>query len=126
MEELTNTDKHAVLEIRRKHFCQAVSLSYANSNPLLIVEGRESTLIDETGTEYLDARNNVAHVGHCHPAVARAVQRQVARLNTNTRYLHPHVTSLARRTARTVPCRAPSAHSGNARTLRKLVCGKSK
>jgi len=46
-------------------------------------------LYDEAGAEYLDTRNNVAHVGHCHPTVVAAVAVQAAALNTNTRYLRP-------------------------------------
>ena len=42
-------------------------------------------LTDEAGVKYLDTRNNVCHVGHAHPAVAKAVSQQVAVLNTNTR-----------------------------------------
>ena len=45
-------------------------------------------LFDEEGRQYLDAYNNVAHVGHCHPRVVKAAQDQIALLNTNTRYLH--------------------------------------
>ena len=54
-------------------------------------------MLDEQGVEYLDTRNNVAHVGHGHPRVVQAVQQQVATLNTNTRYLHPNVSLLAKR-----------------------------
>ena len=60
-------------------------------------------MTDETGTSYLDTRNNVAHVGHQNPAVVAAVQRQVAVLNTNTRYLHPNMTLLAQRLADRLP-----------------------
>ena len=35
--------------------------------------------------------NNVCHVGHCHPKVVAAGQRQMAVLNTNTRYLHDNI-----------------------------------
>ncbi|MBI3176396.1 MAG: aspartate aminotransferase family protein, partial [Chloroflexi bacterium] len=45
-------------------------------------------LYDETGRAYLDAVNNVPHVGHSHPRVVRAAQQQAALLNTNTRYLY--------------------------------------
>jgi 4-aminobutyrate aminotransferase-like enzyme len=44
-------------------------------------------LYDDEGRQYLDAYNNVAHVGHCHPRVVEAGQRQMEVLNTNTRYL---------------------------------------
>jgi 4-aminobutyrate aminotransferase-like enzyme len=44
-------------------------------------------LYDDEGRRYLDAYNNVAHVGHCHPQVVAAGQKQMEQLNTNTRYL---------------------------------------
>src|SRR5262249_2620058 len=44
---------------------------------------------DQNGRAYLDAYNNVPHVGHCHPRVVAAAERQMRALNTNTRYLHP-------------------------------------
>ena len=95
--------KHVLLAARRRHFCPAQSISYANTDPLLIVEGRGARLIDEAGRSFLDTRNNVAHVGHAHPRVAAAVSEQVAQLNTNTRYLHPNVCALARRLLDTMP-----------------------
>lgn len=95
--------KEEVLELRKKHFLHNVSISYANSDPLMIVKGDGTRLIDETGKSYLDTRNNVAHIGHEHPRVAAAVQRQVAKLNTNTRYLHPNVVLLAKRLVEKLP-----------------------
>ena len=59
--------------------------------------------MDESGIAFLDTRNNVAHVGHCHPHVIQAVQEQVATLNTNTRYLHPNMALLAQRLATLLP-----------------------
>lgn len=66
-------------------------------------QGQGSRLIDETGTSYLDTRNNVAHCGHNNPRIVRAVQDQVATLNTNTRYLHPNMALLAQRLAALLP-----------------------
>src|SRR5262249_58704769 len=60
-------------------------------------------LFDEEGRRYLDAYNNVAHVGHCHPRVVEAGRRQMAVLNTNTRYLHPSIVRYAERLAATLP-----------------------
>jgi len=95
--------KQEVEQIRRQHFCSAVSVSYSNSSPLMIVGGSGSRLYDSDGRTYLDTRNNVCHVGHQHPAVVGAVQKQVATLNTNTRYLHPNATLLAQRLASLLP-----------------------
>ncbi len=63
-----------------------LSLSY--DDPIHAVRGWRQYLYDAQGRTYLDLYNNVPHVGHSHPSVVEAVQRQVALLNTNTRYLH--------------------------------------
>ena len=80
---------------------QALSLAY--DEPLHIVRGEGAYLYDADGREYLDLVNNVAHVGHCHPRVVEAGARQMAVLNTNTRYLHGSVIDYARRLAATLP-----------------------
>ncbi len=79
------------------------SLSVAYERPLAIVRGWMQTLFDADGQPYLDGVNNVCHVGHCHPAVVRAGQAQMAALNTNTRYLHPNLNAYAARLAATLP-----------------------
>jgi 4-aminobutyrate aminotransferase-like enzyme len=70
---------------RRAHVGANVRHSYRA--PLRVVRGWMQYLFDETGRRYLDAYNNVPHVGHAHPVVVAAVQQQLAVLNTNTRYL---------------------------------------
>ena len=95
--------KATLLAQRRRDFCPAQSVSYANVDPLVVVEGFGCTLVDEAGRRFLDTRNNVAHVGHAHPGVASAVAEQAAVLNTNTRYLHKNVCELARRLLSTMP-----------------------
>jgi ethanolamine-phosphate phospho-lyase len=72
-------------------YCDFLSSSFSSW------KAKGCRLMDESGTSYLDTRNNVAHVGHGHAHVVRAVQNQVATLNTNTRYLHPTMTLLAER-----------------------------
>ncbi|MGQ0566561.1 MAG: aspartate aminotransferase family protein, partial [Gemmobacter sp.] len=56
--------------------------------PVHIVRGQGVWLWDAAGRRYLDAYNNVAHVGHCHPRVVQAIAGQAAVLNTHTRYHH--------------------------------------
>jgi 4-aminobutyrate aminotransferase-like enzyme/Ser/Thr protein kinase RdoA (MazF antagonist)/murein DD-endopeptidase MepM/ murein hydrolase activator NlpD len=63
-----------------------VRLSYG-SQPVTVVRGFGAHLYDEAGHRFVDAYNNVAHVGHAHPRVVRAVADQLGLLNTNTRYL---------------------------------------
>ena len=49
------------------------------------------------GSRFLEAYNNVPQVGHAHPHVSRAVARQAAVLNINTRYLYRIVLDYAER-----------------------------
>lgn len=89
------------MEDRQKLIGPNVRLSYRE--PLKIVRGYMQYLYDDDGHEYLDAYNNVAHVGHCHPRVVRAGQKQMAKLNTNTRYLHDFILRYAERLTATLP-----------------------
>lgn len=75
-----------LLEGRRQRIGPSLSASYRR--PLHIVRGWMRHLYDSAGQPYLDAVNNVAHVGHEHPRVTDAIVRQSRVLNTNTRYLH--------------------------------------
>ena len=59
--------------------------------PLHIVRGEGAWLYDAHGQRFLDAYNNVPHVGHCHPRVVEAICRQAGTLNIHTRYLHENV-----------------------------------
>ena len=52
------------------------NLSIAYRNPVKIVRGEMQYLFDESGRRFLDAYNNVAHVGHCNARVVEAGQRQ--------------------------------------------------
>jgi len=90
-----------IVSIRRNHLGRNLSISY--SQPLKIVRGRSQYLYDDKGRRYLDLVNNVCHVGHCHPGVVAAAQRQMAELNTNTRYLHDNVAEYGLRLTSTFP-----------------------
>ncbi len=86
---------------RRRRLGPSLSLAYRA--PLEIVRGAGTFLYDQTGRAFLDMVNNVAHVGHAHPRVVEAGQRQMRVLNTNTRYLHPSIVRYAERLAATLP-----------------------
>ena len=78
--------------------------------PLNLVRGEGVWVYDEEGRRYLDAYNNVPHVGHCHPRVVRALCTQAATLNTHTRYLHENVVRYARPTSwRCASCASAAA-----------------
>lgn len=88
-------DPEALCLERRARLGPSLSLAYRR--PLKIVRGFGQLLYDHEGRAFLDVVNNVAHVGHGHPRVVRAGQRQMALLNTNTRYLHDDIVEYARR-----------------------------
>jgi 4-aminobutyrate aminotransferase-like enzyme/Ser/Thr protein kinase RdoA (MazF antagonist) len=96
--ELSND---GTLAARRRVTGRNLSLAYAD--PVKIVRGWKQYLYDDNGRRYLDAYNNVPHVGHAHPRVAEAVERQMRVLNTNTRYLHDNLVSLAERLTGMLP-----------------------
>jgi 4-aminobutyrate aminotransferase-like enzyme len=90
-----------LLAQRKKHLGKSLSLSY--NEPIKIVRGAGAYLLDPYGNKYLDTVNNVAHVGHEHPAVVKAGQEQMALLNTNSRYLHENIVTLAQALIATLP-----------------------
>jgi len=82
-----------IIRRREKYLAPSFSLSY--QEPLHIVRGEGQYLYDVNGKKYLDAVNNISHVGHCHPKVIEAANRQNKKLNTNTRYLHESILKYA-------------------------------
>jgi 4-aminobutyrate aminotransferase-like enzyme len=94
-------DRAGLLAARRTSLSRTLSLAYAE--PLAIIRGEGAYLFADDGRAYLDMVNNVCHVGHAHPRVVRAAADQMARLNTNTRYLHDTIVTYARRLAGTLP-----------------------
>jgi acetylornithine/succinyldiaminopimelate/putrescine aminotransferase len=74
--------------------------------PVLPVRGRGSWLVDEDGTEWLDAYGGhaVAATGHCHPEVVRAVTEQAAKLLFySTAVRHPAREALAEKLVELCP-----------------------
>ncbi|MFH0999586.1 MAG: aminotransferase class III-fold pyridoxal phosphate-dependent enzyme [Bacteroidota bacterium] len=104
----TKTD----LLVTRKQFL-GKSLSLAYSKPLEMVRGQGVYLIDSSGRKFLDTVNNVAHVGHEHHRVVDAGQKQMAILNTNTRYLHKNINELAKELLSTFPKELSVVHFVN-------------
>jgi 4-aminobutyrate aminotransferase-like enzyme/Ser/Thr protein kinase RdoA (MazF antagonist) len=94
-------DKAETLAARQRLVGHNLSIAYAD--PLKIVRGWKQYLYDDVGRRYLDAYNNVPHVGHAHPRVVQAAAEQMAVLNTNTRYLSDRLTEYAERLVSTLP-----------------------
>lgn len=102
----TRTDRlspadRALVERRAALLGPAYRLFY--DTPLHVVRGEGCWLYDADGNSYLDAYNNVASVGHCHPRVTAAMADQAAILNTHTRYLHELLLDYAQRLLDTLP-----------------------
>ena len=89
------------LATRRSRLGRNLSIGYRN--PIKMLRGWKQYLFDDTARRYLDAYNNVPHVGHCHPRVVEAACRQISVLSTNTRYLHDLINRYAERLCATMP-----------------------
>jgi 4-aminobutyrate aminotransferase-like enzyme len=88
-------ESDALLERRYRVLGRNSPLFY--DKPLHFVRGEGVWLYDADGRRYLDAYNNVPHVGHCHPRVVAALARQAGTLNIHTRYLDENVVAYAER-----------------------------
>ena len=93
--------KEEIVSFRKQHVGKNLSISYRE--PIKMVRGNGQYLIDDAGRRYLDTVNNVAHVGHEHYRVVEAGQRQMAVLNTNTRYLHENMVKFVEELISTMP-----------------------
>jgi alanine-glyoxylate transaminase/(R)-3-amino-2-methylpropionate-pyruvate transaminase len=93
-----------VLALRRQFVNPAIFTYY--KEPLMIVEGHMQYLYDETGRRYLDGFGGIVtvSVGHCHPKIVAAVNRQNEILqHTTTIYLNPCIAEYARDLAARMP-----------------------
>ena len=84
----------SMISKRHELMSPIVSLSY--KDPIPMEKAAFQYMYDTAGNTFLDAYNNIPHVGHTHPKVVAAGQKQMATLNTNTRYLYkqlPHYAS---------------------------------
>lgn len=78
-------DAAAELGRRERIFAAAQERYY--ERPPQIERGWQHHLIDTTARTYVDMVNNVAGLGHAHPKVADAADRQLRTLATNSRFL---------------------------------------
>ncbi|MEE1864890.1 MULTISPECIES: aspartate aminotransferase family protein [Pseudomonas] len=89
---LCDTERR-LIERRERLLGPAYRLFY--ERPLHTVRGEGVWLYDKQGRRYLDAYNNVASIGHCHPRVVEAMYKQSLQLNTHTRYLQEGILDYA-------------------------------
>jgi 4-aminobutyrate aminotransferase-like enzyme len=85
------------VDLARRHRLMGAGAELFYEKPLHLVRGAGVWLYDAQGRAYLDVYNNVPHVGHTHPTVVAAIQKQTAILATHTRYLHEKILDYAER-----------------------------
>eukprot|EP00198_Chlamydomonas_reinhardtii_P013617 XP_001702954.1 alanine-glyoxylate transaminase [Chlamydomonas reinhardtii] len=86
-----------VIALRKQYL--SPSLFWHFKKPVMIVEGKMQYLFDEKGRRYLDAFAGIVtvSVGHCHPAVNEAINKQNALLqHTTTIYLNNQIAEYAK------------------------------
>jgi 4-aminobutyrate aminotransferase-like enzyme len=98
---INNDDYSHLLGERKKHVGRNLSIGY--KQPLKIIKAALQYLYDDKGNTFVDCVNNPSHVGHSHPVVVKRMQKQIATLNTNTRYLNDHMMEYAVRLTATLP-----------------------
>jgi len=88
-------DEDALIGARQRHLGKNATHFY--DRPLHFERASGAYLHGADGHRYLDCYNNVPQVGHCNSHVVKAISRQAAALNTNTRYLYSSVLEYAER-----------------------------
>ena len=98
----SESEENELIDARRRLLGEKTTHFY--SRPLHFERASGAFLYGTDGHSYLDCYNNVPQVGHCNPHVVKAIARQAAALNTNTRYLYSSVLEYAERvTAKLAP-----------------------
>jgi len=97
----TPVDPVDALALRGRHVASPQILYY--EQPPQIERGFRHYLYDTSGRAYIDMVNNVAILGHSHPAVDAAASRQLRLLNTNSRFLYGAMPRFAERLAALAP-----------------------
>src|SRR5256885_3703327 len=90
---------------KRKQFLNPGLFLYYKK-PMMLVEGHMQYVWDETGKRYLDGLAGIVtiSVGHCHPHVVAAANRQNETLqHSTTIYLHPNIGEYAEKLASKLP-----------------------
>ncbi len=88
-------------------------------DPLVLVEGRGTVVVDSEGREYLDFFSGIltSSIGHCQPDVVERVREQVGRLgHTSTLYITENQIHVARRLSEIAPGRLSQSFFTNSGT----------
>ncbi len=101
--DAAQADAAQAVNLARRHRLMGAGAELFYEKPLHFVRGAGVWLYDAQGRAYLDVYNNVPHVGHAHPTVVAAIQRQTATLATHTRYLHEKILQYAEQLTARLP-----------------------
>ena len=99
--EVAKHKKDELLSIRNKTAGKSLALSY--KVPVYMTSAAFQYMFDECGNTFLDAYNNIPHVGHCHPKISEVLSKQARILNTNTRYLYDSYAAYSEKLLRYFP-----------------------
>ncbi|MEO5958417.1 MAG: aminotransferase class III-fold pyridoxal phosphate-dependent enzyme, partial [Opitutaceae bacterium] len=100
----TGPSAEQVLALRKQYLNPGLFLYY--KKPIMIVEGKMQWVWDDTGKRYLDGLGGIVtiSVGHCHPHVVAAAQKQNETIgHSTTIYLQPRVAEFAEKLAAKMP-----------------------
>lgn len=86
---------------RNEVFASAQERYY--EEPPQVERGWRHYLADTTGKVYVDMVNNVTGLGHGHPKVADAINKQIRVLNTNSRFLYRELAEYSERLLELAP-----------------------
>src|SRR3954462_5927456 len=100
----TGPSAEQVLALRKQYLNPGLFHYY--KKPIMIVEGKMQYVWDDTGKRYLDGLGGIVtiSVGHCHPHVVAAANKQNETLqHSTTIYLQPKVAEFAEKLASKMP-----------------------
>jgi alanine-glyoxylate transaminase/(R)-3-amino-2-methylpropionate-pyruvate transaminase len=103
-QKYTGPSPEEILKLRKEYLNPGIFLYY--KKPFTMVEGKMQYVWDETGRRYLDALGGIVtvSVGHCHPKVVEAANRQTELLqHSTTIYLQPNIVEYAKELAAHMP-----------------------
>jgi ethanolamine-phosphate phospho-lyase len=105
---------YELVDKRKTVTTKSLGLSY--KEPIVMVSSLFQYMFNDKGNTYLDAYNNIPHVGHCHPKISQAITTQIRNLNTNTRYLYKSFTDYSEKLLNYFPpklCKVFFVNSGS-------------
>ncbi|XP_064467570.1 alanine--glyoxylate aminotransferase 2, mitochondrial-like [Ornithodoros turicata] len=105
-EPYTGRPYEEVFAVRQRNLNPSLTSSLFYKKPLLLTDGHMQWLWDHTGKRYLDLFAGIVTVGvgHCHPKVVDAAERQMKQLwHTSNIYMYPTIHEFAEKLAARLP-----------------------